>query len=72
MAILIAPRWSSAPVTGSNRRPVNLRRPFFDPTVIWMSNDQMALTGFERDDTTGGYADYAKTWLCEECERSST
>jgi hypothetical protein len=37
-----------------------------------MSNDQMALTGFERDDTTGGYADYAQTWLCEECERSST
>jgi hypothetical protein len=31
-----------------------------------MSNDQMALTGFERVDATGDYTDYAQTWLCED------
>ena len=48
------------------RRPVDLLRPLFDATLIWMSNDQMALTGFERDDTSGSHTDYAQTWLCEE------
>jgi hypothetical protein len=28
--------------------------------------DQLALTGFERVDTTGDFTDFAKTWLCEE------
>jgi len=44
------------------RCAVNLLRPLFDATLIWMSNDQIALTGFERVDTTGDYTDYAQTW----------
>jgi hypothetical protein len=51
------------------RRPVNLLPPLFDATLLWMSNDQMALAGFERVDTTGDYTDYAQTWLCEQPER---
>jgi hypothetical protein len=30
-----------------------------------MSNDQLAVTGFERMDTTGDFTDFAQTWLCE-------
>jgi hypothetical protein len=47
-------------------RPINLLPPLFDATLLWMSNDQMALTGFERVDSTGDYTDYAQTWLCEQ------
>jgi hypothetical protein len=35
-----------------------------------MNHDQMALTGFERVDTTGDYTDYAETWLCEAASKS--
>jgi hypothetical protein len=48
------------------RRPVDLLPPLLDATLLWMNHDQMALTGFERVDTTGDYTDYAQTWLCEE------
>jgi hypothetical protein len=53
------------------RRPVDLLPPLFDATLIWMSNDQMALTGFERVDTTGDYTDHAQIWLCEEIGQGS-
>jgi hypothetical protein len=55
-----------AKVIGFERRPVDLLPPLFDATLIWMSNDQMALTGFGRIDFTGDYTDYAQTWLCEQ------
>jgi hypothetical protein len=55
-----------ARVIGVERRPVNLLAPLLDATLIWMNNDQMALTGFEREETGGGPTDYAQTWLCEE------
>jgi len=47
------------------RRPTNVLPPLFDATLLWMSNDQMVLTGFERDDSIGSITDYAQTWLCE-------
>lgn len=37
----------------------------FDATLIWMSNDQMAITGFEREAIGDLITDYAQTWLCE-------
>ena len=55
-----------ARVIAFERRAVDLLPPLFDATLIWMNNDQMALTGFERDDASGGQIDYAQTWLCEE------
>ena len=55
-----------ARVIGFERRAVDHLPPLFDATLIWMNNDQMALTGFERDDSSGSQVDYAQTWLCEE------
>jgi len=55
-----------ARVIDFQRRPMDLLPPLFDATLLWMSNDQLALTGFERDDTTGTATDFAQTWLCEE------
>jgi hypothetical protein len=52
------------------RRPVEVLPPLFDATLLWMNYDQMAITGFERVDTTGDFTDYAQTWLCEKATRS--
>lgn len=45
--------------------------PLFDATLLWMSNGQMALTGFERETTGELITDYAQTWLCEEAGQRS-
>ena len=54
-----------ARVIDFQRRPIDLLPPLFDATLLWMSNDQLAVTGFERVDTTGDFTDFARTWLCE-------
>jgi len=54
-----------ARVIDFQRRPIDLLPPLFDATLLWMSNDQLAVTGFERVDTTGDFTDFAQTWLCE-------
>jgi hypothetical protein len=41
-----------ARVIDFQRRPIDLLPPLFDATLLWMSNDQLAVTGFERVDTT--------------------
>jgi hypothetical protein len=60
-----------ARVVKVNRFAENLLPPLFDATLIWMSNDQMAITGFERDTSTGSLTDYAQTWLCEDVDSRS-
>ena len=42
------------------RRPVDLLPPLFDATVLWMSNNQLPLTDFERADSIGDLAHYAQ------------
>ena len=54
-------RCTSRQTIDFQRRPVDLLPPLFDVTLLWMSNDQLAVTGFERVDNMGDFTDFAHT-----------
>ena len=43
--------------------------PLFHATLLWVSNEQLAVTGFERAVPRGDFSDFAHTWLCEKVEQ---